>query len=1100
MLTVKIGPFHPSLETALAADVKALAREHPFGRFAVVVPSRHLLDRVQEILACDAQQALLGLDVFTFHGLALRLFQEALEAGDLALEEWGGAPPEPVSDPDLLSFAIERILEKVAEPNRVLGHPAEFPGIARALCATLRDLREAQVDPARAIEAVGEGVFEGEDEEKLVALFRLAGAYDGLLGELGAIDPSGLARVAAGRAPASAYLRSLHRVLYYGFYDLTQQQLDFFAAVAKAFPTTCYFPCRPGHPAWSFAEAFYNRHLRGLAGPVENLAPDDGVLALGASAEHLFKTGGIEPGKAAGHGGAGRAKTGTPSPPLEIWSAAGARDEVWAVAKEIVGLLDAGMPPDGIAVVARSLAPYLEEVERTFRAHAIPWWSPAGLPLLRSPVARAVELLLEVDGGFGRAPVVELLASPYLAREAWLSEGAEPRPDLWDLVTRRCGIRGGLAEWVRLLARRAGAPLRVIGDRDASEDEAGDVTVPAEQIDLLRRGVDALARALGTIPERGTWADMADAARAAVGRLLRLPADASEAERAAWGAIGGIWDRLKTRDRLGVTAERKPFLDAVREALREATLPPSPVPHAGVAVLDAMAARGRPCRVLFLIGLNEKLFPRVVREDPFLRDGARRRLAGTLGHKMAEKLAGYEEEQLLLTLLLGSVRDRVVCTYQRSDEEGKVQVPSLYLREIRQAVFGIPFPDSERPHTLERAIPRRLLDRMACVPADRLLPAERSLALGLRGGDVGAFAEATGGPARLVQRAVASVAILESFQGATEHDGKIPARGAEGRSARPLSPTALEIYARCPFQFFASRRLKLAPLDRPEAEGEMDVAEIGSLCHGILEAFYREGAAAFSGPGSRTPIGPGEPALVRFRAIAEAAFDRFDRNTPVGYPVAWEALRRSLLATLEAFVAWDLARMKEDGFRPGLVEEEGRGEIPVPGGAGVVACHGFMDRVDVAEAGDALRYRVVDYKTGKPFRGSIRTAALRGEKLQLPVYLLIARDALARAFAGRPLLPDAACYYYVAGADETGEPEVVSIQGNFWEENGEAMGETLRRLVGGVAAGYFLIRPGNHCRTCDYAAVCRKGHYPTARRSREDPGWALYRPEGRRSG
>jgi RecB family exonuclease len=1092
MLTVKLGPYHPSLETALAEDVKALAREHPFGRFAVVVPSRHLLFRVQEILARDAGLAVVGLDFLTFHGLALRLHQEEAASGS-------GAPPVPLDNPDLLAHAVHVILSKVKEPDAVLGHPAGFPGIARALCATLRDLREAQVDPVRAIEAVGEGVFEGEDEEKLVALFRLAQAYDGLLEGIGVLDPSALARRAAARAPGSPYLASLKRILYYGFYDLTQQQLDLFAAVAKHHPTTAYFPCRLKHPAFAFAEAFYTRHLQGIADRTEELPVPGGGSALGDSLDRLF---GADDGTPGGAGAAAepppaptggkRRKKGAPAappaPPLEIWSAAGARDEVWAVAKEIVGLLDAGLPADGVAVVARSLGPYLEEIDRAFAANRIPYWTPAGLPLLRSPVARAVELLFEAGDGFGRAAVVELLASPYLAPPPGAPDGCESRPDLWDLATRRCGIRGGLAEWRRLLARRVGQPLRVLGGRDAKETDTGVVTIPPEQLALLLAGVESLGKAVGRIPDRGTWAELAEAARGVVEGVLRLPADAAPAERAAWAAVGGIWAGLKERDRLGTEADRAALVEAVRESLASAMLPPSPVPHGGVAVLDAMAARGRPGRVLFLLGLNEKHFPRVVREDPFLRDAARRAVAGVLGHTMAEKLAGYDEEKLLLALLLGSARERVVCTYQRSDEEGKVQVPSLYLREIRRAVFGIPFPDSERPHTLERAIPRRLADRLAAAPADRLDPAERALALGLRGGDLRAFAEAAGLDARGVGRALATVAILESFRGATEHDGKIPPSERERRGGRPLSPTALETYARCPFQFFASRRLALAPLDRPEAEGETSVADAGTIVHGILEALYQETAGGRPGGGASPP-------LVRLRAIAREAFAAFERDTPVGYPLAWEALTARLLADMEAFVAWDFAAAREEGFRPALVEKEGRGEIPVPGPDALpVACHGIMDRVDVAEDGETVRFRVIDYKTGRPFAGSVKNAALRGTKLQLPVYLVIAREPLRAMFPGRTLLPDSARYCYLAGAAEAGEPKVVALDGDFWEKDGAAMGETLRRLTGGVGAGFFLISPGGHCRTCDFAAICRKGHYPTARRSRGDPEWALVRP------
>ena len=46
-------------------------------------------------------------------------------------------------------------------------------------------------------------------------------------------------------------------------------------------------------------------------------------------------------------------------------------------------------------------------------------------------------------------------------------------------------------------------------------------------------------------------------------------------------------------------------------------------PHAGVQVLEVQQARGLSFRAIFLLGMNEKVFPRLIREDPFLSDAAR---------------------------------------------------------------------------------------------------------------------------------------------------------------------------------------------------------------------------------------------------------------------------------------------------------------------------------------------------------------------------------------------------------------------------------------------------------------------------------------------
>jgi ATP-dependent helicase/nuclease subunit B len=84
-------------------------------------------------------------------------------------------------------------------------------------------------------------------------------------------------------------------------------------------------------------------------------------------------------------------------------------------------------------------------------------------------------------------------------------------------------------------------------------------------------------------------------------------------------------------------------------------------------------------RALFIIGLNEGVFPRTVREDAFLRDRDREVLERDLGYKANQKLAAFDEEKLLFTLLVQAARERLYCLFQRSDESGRVLAPSWYL-------------------------------------------------------------------------------------------------------------------------------------------------------------------------------------------------------------------------------------------------------------------------------------------------------------------------------------------------------------------------------------------------------------------------------------
>ena len=63
---------------------------------------------------------------------------------------------------------------------------------------------------------------------------------------------------------------------------------------------------------------------------------------------------------------------------------------------------------------------------------------------------------------------------------------------------------------------------------------------------------------------------------------------------------------------------------------------------------------------------------------------------------------------------------------------------------------------------------------------------------------------------------------------------------AIGTRDYPISPSALETWATCPYKFFLSRILAIAAPPEEE-EDEMSASERGSLVHKILERFVREG-------------------------------------------------------------------------------------------------------------------------------------------------------------------------------------------------------------------------------------------------------------------
>src|SRR4029078_10778473 len=117
--------------------------------------------------------------------------------------------------------------------------------------------------------------------------------------------------------------------------------------------------------------------------------------------------------------------------------------------------------------------------------------------------------------------------------------------------------------------------------------------------------------------------------------------------------------------------------------------------------------------------MNEGVFPRAIREDAFLRDRDREVLERDLGYKVSQKLTAFDEEKLLFTLLAGAARERLYCSFQRADENGRGLAPTWYLRRLQRAL-----EESHRPCETV-AIPRSVTEKAATVPYQRenlLLP------------------------------------------------------------------------------------------------------------------------------------------------------------------------------------------------------------------------------------------------------------------------------------------------------------------------------------------------------------------------------------------
>ena len=1069
MTRIVCAPFHPDLEEALVTEVHAAKQSDPLRPLAILVPSQQLARRVKWILAAERRATLLDVHILTFHQLAMTVIREDSQS----------APPELVNNAfrhELLRALVNRGLPGL----ELFSGWAGMSGIWSGLWSTIQDLKEARIDPASALSALDEGLIGKEDPPRLRALLHLYRAVIATDHALQIADPDDLARLSVPCVSNSAFLARMDRIVYYGFYDLTQGQLDFFKAVAAAYPTMVLFPLQPGNPIHRFAQQFFDAYIHGLSESKTSQTawPAATQEPLGSFAAEM-----------------GPEVRGS----CRVFSAVGLEDEVSTVAKEILRLVeDQRMEPLEIGVVARTLDPVLPVLRKVFEENRITYACPAGEPLIHQPLVKTVVQFIRLRAAsFPRAGVLDVLTSPFCRFPTLGGQPAAPRPDHWDWITRRLNISkgnpedGGLGDWLRL-ERAVEQEVNV-----ASEEESGRARLqplPKAQIHLLWQLVTHLHGDLSALPTRAGWKDYTTAFMNLLARWFELPAwtevsGDSRSERVQLGVREAILS-VETLDLLDEEIALEDWCEHVVRVLEGARVPSETQGLAGIQVLDAMAARGFRFRALFVIGLNDKVFPRSMQEDAFLRDADRDILCRDLGYKIPRKLDGFDEERLLFALLLRSVRERLYLSYQRADRNGRALSPSGYLVQLQRELYDPGAPGSQDARH-EVAIRRRPTERWTSWPYDpRLLtPQETGLRVILQGGfafgRIAAELEVLSRPAALLSQGLNALASIEgSDLRLTSYDGFIGGDPSRVSGQKPLSPTALERYARCPFQYYAAQVLRLAPLPAPESVSELEGRARGQLCHAILRAYYeRLQQTGFS----IAEIRPLE-ALEWLSEAAAVVFADFERTEALGYPLLWEVAKEEIFRLAEQLVLSDLVELSESGYLPSFFELEVTGPLDLGASSGApVMIRGVLDRVDLKKTGGKVRVRVVDYKyTGanamNPRDKDLTTAALRAERLQPVLYLHLAKNVLPDGVAE----PDSAAFYFL-GSQWADTIQRKILDASSWEgEPGILIKKTLQRILEGIEQGRFSILPGSYCGHCDFASACRYTHEASGRRARTD--------------
>jgi RecB family exonuclease len=743
------------------------------------------------------------------------------------------------------------------------------------------------------------------------------------------------------------------------------------------------------------------------------------------------------------------------------------------LAREVRALLDRGVEPDQVLIVFRHWSAEAELALETLGSWGIAAHADVPRPLEVEPAVSALRLAISIPLEEWETELIIRLLRHGQVRPVW------PGSSRLELASTAAVIKA------TAVFRGREQLLRGLDRLQTSDRESAQGRAAARQ---ARDLVDRLFGVLAPLDQPRPWADQATELRR-VAEALGLGQPTDSVFDPLWE---GLEDQADILDQLGRGEEPwswSEFTAEIDAIVAEASVPPSATAPGSVRVATVDQTAGARAQYVILAGLAEGKFPAREAVLPLLTLGPR-------DEPDEHSRMNFAREMLRFLRVLGSADEGVILAYPTTDLKGQELLRAGFLDDVLALLSSAAMAACEVAHP--RLHPA-LIDQpdLAGSPADLRV---RATALAAEEGqreELIRLARHPGHRRVLDGAAAALFAQRLRLRGTPfgEFDGLLVDRAAALELSRlfdpqyAFSPSQLETYIGCPFQFYCKYVLALEPDDEKD-ELDEDYTERGSQLHDILESFERV-----------LKQQSGEPDLDQITEMQVDALGRQDRSAATDLDEGkWQIQRLRLIETIKVYRRQREAYERAGGmrFRPHELElsfGEGDPKFPVielPGPAGALRLRGRIDRIDVAETSEGSMFRVIDYKSGSvPSTTEVRQCTM----LQLPLYAMAVQ---------RLLFEHKAATLFDLGYWSLREQGFKPIVFENWDDDQQSLVAHALALIDDIRRGVFVVHSRDAgCESyCQFRGVCRVRQVRQAEKEYERPLPSLSVPtrRGRRPG
>ncbi|MCM1495951.1 MAG: exodeoxyribonuclease V subunit gamma [Bacteroides sp.] len=994
MIQIVEGPSGSGKSHLVYKEIIQLSIEFPEKRFFLIVPEQFTMQAQRDIVTLHPKHGTMNIDIVSFNRLAYRVFEELNIRCDQVLEDFGK------------SMLLQRILIENRKELPVFGACLNKAGFIDELKSLFTELFQYRIGRETMKE-----VYERLPGQEMLKrkLHDLLFVYDTFQQEIQGryIIAEHVLEMLAKHVPASKLLQGsiLYLDGYTGFTPVQYELLEELAQVSEALHITVTIDKASAEQETCAEHALFYLSKDTIC-RIRQLGD-----RLGIYVEETFLEGRCP--RFTGAEGLRHLEENLFRYPYAVWKEpvqdihiqvmGNPREELRKVARQIHAMVRNGQYRyQDIAVIhgkLEELEPLAEELLPRF---GIPYFMDTNRSIYMNPCLECIRAVLDiVEKDYSYESVFRFLKTGVTGIEPDLLEQLE------NYVIRR-GIQG-YSWWQTVFQTDAeeAAMLPVLRCGAAVLARLAPVTQALRQAETVSDYIRILQDLLETLNMREQLETAADTFEAD-GNLIQ-----AKAYRQIYGKISEIWEKMDAiLGKEGMKPEE--FRSVLEIGLDDIALGVIPPSLDQVTIGDIERTRLNHVKVLFVLGINDGIIPRVTKGGGILSEADRSLLSQDL-ELAPDARSRVFREQFYLYQNVTKPSKALYLTYHVQDGDGNEVLPAYLIGRIQKL-----FPALKQELLVKEEFHWSCLetwedstDMISAVfqQEEHMTELEADLWKGL-------YAYYQANEPQILLR------IRQGMRyNNVEHYIHPKTAARLYGTILNTSVSRLETYSRCPYQFYLEYGLGL----KKREKNEVTLGDMGSLLHHVVEQIFKRvenreaEAILLSETGETIWDTITDDELVRMveEEIQEAVGQ--EENSVYLYSHA----NRQLLNRIQQTAAYAAVDLRQQLLRGTMIpyrfemtfnrnasdsdcQHLEAAELSL-GQEALMRMSGIIDRIDICQDEEHVYVKVLDYKSSsKDIDADYVNAGLQ---LQLLVYTNVVLEVLQKKFPEKEIIPAGSLYY-----------------------------------------------------------------------------------------